>query len=49
MNHGICAALPAYAAKVSEMEHFNLDSVQGNVKVHKIYHPSTPQYHLCQG
>ena len=22
-----CAALPAYAAKVSEMEHFNLNSV----------------------
>ena len=30
-----CAALPAYGAKVSEMEHFNLNSVQGNVKVHK--------------
>ena len=30
-----CAALPAYAAKVSEMEHFNLDSVQGDVTIHK--------------
>ena len=28
-------ALPAYSAKVSEMENFNLDSVQGNIKVHK--------------
>ena len=28
-------ALPASAAKFSEMEHFNLDSLQGDVKVHK--------------
>ena len=28
-------ALPTYAAKFSEMEYFNLDSVQGDVKVHK--------------
>ena len=28
-------ALPACEAKFSEMEHFNLDSVQGNVKVNK--------------
>ena len=28
-------ALPAHAAKFSEMEHCNLDSIQGDVKVHK--------------
>ena len=27
--------LPAFAAKFSEMEYFNLNSVQGDVKVHK--------------
>ena len=27
--------IPAYAATVSEMEHFNLDTVKGDVKVHR--------------